>query len=224
MWLHKKTQAVRMLGIGSLGSVTNQSLIEFLTEIQRLPILAHHPACKYYHNHLVWLGNIPLCLGCSMMACGILAGVLLLQIPLLSAYPFYYLLILGVLLYIPAVLQIWIQIKSYKLLARFSLGIAVAFLFYAGCWLTPWSWIGLILRVGFLVIFGLVWNITLKLRSQESKSPCNRCPEGQFPICAYTKTRIQRQAIKYFAKSNGSDPATDNVIRAFQSLSNFHTF
>jgi hypothetical protein len=83
----------------------------------------------------------------------IVATLLIPSVIILKNLPFFVLLYLGVLLYIPAVLQIWIQQKTYKILARFSLGIAVIFLCYAGLWLTPNSTVGWILKLGFITIF-----------------------------------------------------------------------
>ncbi|MGB3691845.1 MAG: hypothetical protein WA865_18045 [Spirulinaceae cyanobacterium] len=154
-----------------------------------------------------------------MMACGIIAGsLLILHLGFLTSLPFQVLLFLGVVLYIPAILQIWIQVKFYKILSRFLLGVAVVFLFYAGLWLTPLSFLGWILRAGFLACFGIVWNLTLKIRSIYSVSPCQHCPSGRFPICSYTIPRIPRLATKYFAESEGNDPVNDDFVRALQSV------
>lgn len=152
-------------------SLNSPAFLEFITQLGRVPLLAHHPTCKYYHNHVIWLGKLPLCLGCSMMGCGMAAGTLLIpHWQFVKNLPFYVLLCFGVLLYIPALLQIRIQLKAYKLFARFLLGFSVVCLVYAGLCLTPLSLTGWVLKLGFLANFYLVWNLTLKMRSRYSSS------------------------------------------------------
>ncbi|WP_016950811.1 hypothetical protein [Anabaena sp. PCC 7108] len=224
MWIHRKPEPVTLLGIGSLSNGTsNKKVIKFLSELQRIPYFAHHPSCKYYHNHLIWLGKVPLCMGCTMMSLGVIIGSLLIPTFKLSQLPFEYVLIIGVLLYIPAVIQTKVQIRSYKLLSRTLLGISVVFLIYAGLWLTPWSLIGVILRIGFVGIFLAVWQITLRLRVQRAKSPCDRCPQGRFPICGYTSGRIHKLSEKYLQTSDHDNHEMDEIIKAFQSLANYYT-
>jgi len=203
----------------SFGNLETPAFSKFIENLGMTPWLAHHPACKYHHNHIIWVGNLPLCLGCSMMGSGMFVGIMLIPyLGILKDLPFFVLLSLGVLLYIPAVLQIWIQQKNYKILARFSLGIAVIFLCYAGLWLTPISTVGLILKLGFITIFYIVWNLTLRLRSQYSKSPCQNCPEGRFPLCSYTTHRIPKLAQQYFSESDGTNSEADEFVTALQSV------
>jgi hypothetical protein len=154
-----------------------------------------------------------------MITCGLTVGIALLPyLRIITHLPYYVLLTLGVILYIPAILQIWIQKKPYKMFARFLLGIAIAFLAYAGLWLTPFSALGAILRIGFLTFFILVWRLTLKVRSTYSKSPCQNCPDGRFPVCNYTMHRVPKLARKYFAQSDGSDPEADEFVKALLSV------
>ncbi len=201
------------------GHLETPAFVKFINNLGRIPLLAHHPACKYYHNHIIWIGNLPLCLGCSMMSCGIITGFLLIpHLGVLKTLPFFILLSLGVLLYVPAVLQIWIQKKLYKIIARFCLGVSVVFLCYAGLWLTPNSTIGWILKFGFIAIFYMVWNLTLRVRSQYSKSPCKNCPEGRFPLCSYTTHRIPKLAKQYFSESERTNPEADDFVIALQSV------
>jgi hypothetical protein len=205
--------------VSTPASLQNPAFLQFLNHLGMVPLLAHHPACRYYHNHIIWIGKLPLCLGCSMMACGIASGIWLLpHLGFVTALPFSALLCLGVLLYIPAIFQMWIQFKPYKILARFSLGVSVVFLCYAGLWLTPLSLEGWILKVGFLAVFYRVWNLTLAIRSQYSTSPCQHCPEGRFPVCSYTIPRIPRLANRYLSESDGSHPDADEFVIALQSV------
>lgn len=197
----------------------NQAFSEFMENLERIPLLAHHPDCQYHHNHLIWIGKLPLCLGCSMMSCGIISGFLLIpHLTFLTDTPFYVPILFGVLLYIPAIFQVWIQFKAYKIASRFCLGIAVFLMIYGGLWLTPWSWLGLVLKAGFLGEFYLVWKLTLKVRSQYSKSPCDSCPKGRFPLCSYTVKRIPRFANKYFADADGTNPEADDFVRGLQQF------
>ncbi|MBO0350263.1 hypothetical protein J0895_14315 [Phormidium pseudopriestleyi FRX01] len=201
------------------GHLETPAFVKFINNLGRIPLLAHHPACKYYHNHIIWIGNLPLCLGCLMMSCGIITGFLLIpHLGVLKTLPFFVLLSLGILLYVPAVLQIWIQKKFYKIIARFCLGVSVVFLCYAGLWLTPNSTIGWILKFGFITVFYGVWHLTLKMRSQYSKSPCTSCPEGRFPLCSYTTHRISKLAPQYFSESDGNNQEADEFVTALQSV------
>jgi hypothetical protein len=217
-WLHRRNSSIRLLGKDRIAdSIQTTVFSKFVENLEWTPFLAHHPACRYHHNHLIWVNRVPLCLGCTMMSCGAIAGcAILLSTHFLTRLPFQYLLTVGVFLYLPAVFQVWVQYKPYKILARFSLGVAVVFLFYSGLILTPWSPWGVALRTGFLLIFWLVWTLTLRVRSRYSRSPCSRCPEGRFPICSYTASRIPKLATQYFGRSDGSNPEADEFVRALQ--------
>ena len=217
---HHKPPTTSFLGnSNSSRELKSGAFARFVDRLSAFPILAHHPTCRYYHNHIIWVGKRPLCLGCSMMTCGVLAGIwLITHLGFFTTVPFSVLLFLGVWLYLLAIVQIWVQVKAYKILARFCLGISVVWLFYAGLWLTPWSLEGWALKVGFLTTFYIVWNLTLEIRSQYAVSPCQHCPEGRFPICSYTVTRIPKLANKYFSESDGSDLEADDFVRALTSV------
>src|SRR4051794_10177849 len=47
----------------------------FIRQLFRVPRLAHHPTCKCFDNHLIRLGSIALCLGCTCMAMGAITGL-----------------------------------------------------------------------------------------------------------------------------------------------------
>lgn len=203
----------------SYGHLGTPAFSKFINKLGETPLLAHHPTCRYYHNHIIWVGRTPFCLGCSMMSCGIITGLLLIPyLGFFSNLPFVVLLAVGVMLYIPAIIQVWIQKKKYKIAARFSLGISVVFLCYAGLWLTPNSITGWVLKIGFITVFYAVWRLTLAVRSQYSKSPCKNCPEGRFPICSYTTQRIPKLAERYFLESDRCNLEADEFVAALQSL------
>jgi hypothetical protein len=219
-FFHRKRRSASRMHHHLESEVTqDRAFLEFTRKLEWIPSLAHHPTCHHHAHHLIWVGRLPLCLGCTMMTSGIIAGILLLfQLDILTTLPFQYLLSIGVLLYFPAIAQIWIQRKPYKLIARFLLGISVVFLMYAGLWLIPWSVVGWGMRLGFLIIFRTVWKLTLKLRSRNSRSPCNHCPDGRFPVCAYTAPRIPKLAEQYFAQSRHCNPEADEFVRALQTV------
>jgi len=218
--LHKKQTPVLLMDKrGAYTTVQERAFLQFIRNLEHTPALAHHPTCRHYSHHLIWIGKLPLCLGCTMMSCGVVSGILLLpHLSLLTSLPFQYLLTVGVLLYLPAIYQVWIQHKAYKLIARLLLGISVVLLIYAGLWLTPWSLVGWTLKLGFLISFTIVWKLTLKFRAQRSSSPCHYCPDGRFPVCSYTAPRIPRLADKYFAQSIGNHSEADNFVRALQAF------
>ncbi|MEM8638943.1 MAG: hypothetical protein AAGG51_09040 [Cyanobacteria bacterium P01_G01_bin.54] len=192
-------------------------LSRFMAHLERIPLLAHHPTCRHYNHHLIRVGSVALCLGCTMMACGILAGAIAFYLsPSLRSLHPTLLILLGVLLYSPAIGQIWWQTKPYKLLARFSLGLSVASLLYSGLIALPWSGLGLLLRLGFIIEFIAVWRITLKVRSRFSKSPCTNCPDGRFPICNYTLNRLPAAIENYFTGLDGRDPQADEFVTGLQ--------
>jgi uncharacterized membrane protein len=214
-------KSVPKINFGNGQSLQSPAFLEFINALEKFPLLAHHPACKHHNHHLIWVGKLPLCLGCTMMSLGIITGILI--IPFLGFFkqlPFSVLLSLGVVLYLPAIVQIWVQKKPYKIMARFSLGVGIVFMFYAGLWLTPISLIGIILKLGFLAVFYIVCNLTLKIRAEHSVSPCQNCPDGRFPICAYTLPRIPKLAKTYFAHADGNDPEADEFVRALEFTTN----
>lgn len=92
-------------------------------------LLSHHPDCEHYDNHVLTIFNRRVCLGCTATIIGILSSLL---IDLLVVLPYFGLMnttrvVIIPLLFIPAIVQLRIQIKSrrIKFMFRFFLGIGM---------------------------------------------------------------------------------------------------
>lgn len=167
----------------------SRALLDRLTRISRV---AHHPTCKYWSNHLIRVGPLSLCLGCTALAMGLVAGVATL-VALRDSWPDQELLfLLGLGLYLPTLLQIRWQAYWFKLTARALLGFAVAILLAVALFMDSWESLeGLAMHGLLLAIFVVSARLTLKLRSRRLDVPCDRCPEGRLPFCSWRKEEIR---------------------------------
>src|SRR5207248_10536129 len=101
----------------------------FIRQLFRVPRLAHHPICRCFDNHLIRLGSLALCLGCTCMALGASTGLTLLgwlcsqywaDVQAIGGWGF---IAIGVGLYAPALVQPFAQHKPFKMVSRFLLGV-----------------------------------------------------------------------------------------------------
>jgi hypothetical protein len=154
---------------------------------------AHHPHCNRHIHHLIWIRGRPLCLGCTAMAIGVPIG-LVAAASISWANVSLPLWILGHTLFIaPTAAQPFIQKKSFKIVARVSLGAASASYFLSGMvlqsyFLNTWLWRSCVLlafATGFMALF--------KLRQRRINNPCNNCPLGVFPTCDWNMPRLLAQ-------------------------------
>ena len=159
------------------------------TVLGELPPMAHHPPCPHHDHHLIYVAKRPLCLGCVCLGAGLLAGagatVLVLGDQSIQLGPW---LSAHAGLVAPTVFQPWLQYKAYKILARFLLGLASA----TWC-LTAVGWGAHVAGVdrwlfaaSSLVFFALMVRLLLLLRQRYTASPCDGCPQGVFPTCAWS--------------------------------------
>tara|TARA_B100000003_G_C10854422_1_gene340381 strand:- start:285 stop:710 length:426 start_codon:yes stop_codon:yes gene_type:complete len=100
-------------------------------------------------------------------------------------------MLIGFLMFTPTLLQIKFQWKPFKLFSRTSLGIGSGLFLLSSLILSPISIQGFIVRVLSIGFFVTVAKISLRLRSNHSKSPCIGCSEGSFPYCSYKITEMK---------------------------------
>jgi hypothetical protein len=154
--------------------------------------LAHHPHCDRHRHHLLWLGNRPLCLGCTSMAVGTLPGVGLgFALNPVDGELVWWVASMAVLM-APTFVQPFLQRKPFKVFARSCAGAAsaAAAVLGAGLWLTQ-RWLALALLVALFVGLarGLLW-----LRRRFTPNPCERCPLGRYPTCSWNLERVLADA------------------------------
>jgi hypothetical protein len=168
----------------------NSALRRFARRLFAYPPFAHHPTCRCYDDHLLRLGPLTVCLGCACFGVGAGAGLLATEalIPL-GALP---LLLLGVGLYLPTLAQPFVQVKTFKVASRLLLGAAIPLLLFGGFVLPPLDAVGAGLRAGFLVVFVLVFRLSLWLRARFTPRPCDACPHGRYPLCEGNAGRVER--------------------------------
>lgn len=157
----------------------------WLTSLTRLPRFAHHPACGYWSNHLIRVGSVPLCLGCSCMAVGMVIGLVAVYPLLVTAVGPLTLFAMGVLCYVPTIAQIYVQRYVFKMAARSALGIGVVLALGAALFGHSWASVGAAWNLLFLLIFVGLLVGTLRWRARRLDIPCQRCPEGRFPFCSW---------------------------------------
>ena len=125
------------------------------------------------------------CLGCWCLNLGCIISIPLLVTLFYFGIHYYLQMLIGFLMFTPTLLQIKFQWKPFKLFSRTSLGIGSGLFLLSSLILSPISIQGFIVRVLSIGFFVTVAKISLRLRSNHSKSPCIGCSEGSFPYCSY---------------------------------------
>ncbi len=97
---------------------------------------------------------------------------------------------LGVVLFTPTLFQPFWQVKVFKVISRFFLGISVVLLWYGAMVLLPWTFMGFVLRLVFVAIFVQTFRLTQKWRSKKTSNPCERCPFGVYPFCKGNQMKV----------------------------------
>jgi hypothetical protein len=95
-----------------------------------------------------------------------------------------------VVLYLPALVQPFVQRKALKVISRLLLGASVSCLWYAAAVLLPWDACGVLLRGVFVAVFCATWRLTQRFRASRTPRPCERCPDGVWPFCAGNRPRL----------------------------------
>lgn len=154
---------------------------------------AHHPHCDRHNHHLIWIMGHPFCLGCTCMYSGMILGIL---ISFIIEWQFFSLLqwiILHIALIIPTILQVKIQVKSFKIASRTLLGIATSSYFMSGIFFLPILIDRYIFVIVITVIFAMSYRTIKSFRNRFTKSPCDDCPLGRFPICEWNLPHIMNE-------------------------------
>lgn len=150
---------------------------------------AHHPVCECYHGHLITFHRLHICLGCFSLAIGITLSVIcLLAIHLTGrsvfSFKFTPVFILGILAFLPTLVQPFYQQKQFKIFSRMLLGTSITALTYAILVALPWSSEGIALKALGLLIFYLTYKATLRFRNAFTPTPTCRC---SYPFTASNK-------------------------------------
>lgn len=148
---------------------------------------AHHPHCERHAHHLIWLGGHPLCLGCLCVVLGAAAGgVLSPQLPWercsLPLWAMLHLLMLA-----PTMIQPYVKVKAYKVVARVMLGASMVSYAMSGMlWIVPPApipqWL-LHLAVPMMLVVG--YKLLSHQRIKRLDDPCSSCPLGVYPTCSW---------------------------------------
>ena len=158
------------------------------SSLGNLPIGSHHPPCPRHEHHIIWLFKHPFCLGCFSLYSGVLIGAVscFFLLPGISLTNWFLLCTAGVS---PTVLQPWMQKKTYKIFARFVLGVATIAWWFGAIGLGPiefpdplWTPICLLFFVGVALVL-------MTIRDRFTPNPCNQCPLGAFPTCSWNLDR-----------------------------------
>jgi len=169
----------------------------FMAQVYSQPRLAHHPDCRCFDNHVLRVGSLTLCLGCTCVVCGAVAAGAALWC--LWAYHREWalgcgasgFLVGGILLFVPTLAQPFLQVKPFKMVARFMLGAAIVVLWFGAMAILPLTSVGLGLRFVFVGIFAGVFRATQWQRARYAKDPCRDCPGPKYPFCQDRRNRLQ---------------------------------
>jgi hypothetical protein len=217
------------LGSGKAAEISEDSLRSafasdaadwFMRELFGQSALAHHPACRCFDNHVLRLGKWVLCLGCTCMACGMIAAAISIALahmrcPLLvAAIGTYGFVALGLLMFMPTLAQPFYQAKPFKILARFLLGVAVICMWYGAIFLLPLTASGVFLRLLFILVFLVVFRATQWQRALFAKDPCRACEGCVYPFCADNRSRLFSLIEELEKRAGQEDKAFVSFARA----------
>lgn len=168
-----------------------------IRELCKLSSLAHHPDCKCFDNHLIRIGRLALCLGCTSLSIGLCLGSTIINL----AAAFHPIAIVrvgclghvlaGLICFAPTLVQPHWQKKWFKIVARCMLGVAIVFLWFGPLVLLPETLNGVALRGVFVVVFFAVAAATLAIRKRKSQDLWKCCESGGFPFCNENLRRKQ---------------------------------
>jgi hypothetical protein len=184
----------------------------FFSVVWKESRFAHHPSCDCYDRHLIRIGDLNLCLGCTCVAVGSLLAVLFLfglwvskalPSPLLS---FPTTLAIGLTVFMPTLIQPFLQRKLFKLFSRTLLGMSVVLMFYAAIFLLPLTWEGVLLRGGFLAAFCATYRLTQNYRARYTVMPKGKCDKGCYPFCKGNRKRLEMIWQELLERADRDDP------------------
>ncbi|MCK4798370.1 MAG: hypothetical protein KAT05_13400 [Spirochaetes bacterium] len=167
---------------------------DFLANISKYKPLAHHPDCDLHSNHLIRIFRQPLCLGCFCVCLGIILGVLIFYFNSTRYFSGPQLYMIGVLVYLPTIVQFKVQNKLFKIVSRFMLGIAIVLLLGSIFFKYDWSNENFIWKFGAFLVFFVVLKLTLNVRNRFLDNPCFKCSSGNYPFCTYKLPKIKQLA------------------------------
>lgn len=184
----------------------------FFEKVNEHPRLAHHPLCSCFDYHLIRIGGLSLCLGCTCLALGaILAITLLILLILQGQLPAALSQLIptwgiGVFFFLPTLIQPFLQIKIFKMFSRTCLGVAIVLLWYAAVFLLGWDPLGITLRIGFVFVFWLVFKITNRFRNRFTPDPKTTCEKGCYPFCGGNERRFKQILAELKDRTEPDDP------------------
>ena len=122
---------------------------------------------------------------------GIAVGLLFTIINAMNNYfQYYYLACAGLSMTPFPFLQMKIQVKWFKIVARFALGFGSSLLLASTLIFLPIDAVGLLVRL--IVLFSYIYLVkfALALRSKNIDDPCDGCEKGAFPLCEWKSEQI----------------------------------
>jgi hypothetical protein len=183
----------------------------FLGEISRLAPLAHHPTCPCYSHHVLRIRGRYLCLGCACLLGGITAGLCTLGLRLAGwagghgGSGVTGDIAVGLGLFLPTLVQPFVQAKLFKAASRFALGVGIVWLWQAAVLKLPLSAAGFLLRAVFVVVFCAVFRWAQRFRKRFTPAPSDSCPAGRYPFCAGNRVRVAALLPTLRGRATGDD-------------------
>ena len=169
--------------------IGQQTLDSVMKELSKFRRFSHHPDCKYHHNQLVGINGHPICLGCFCIYSGMLFGILLLLVFDWWAKHWLLFSFFGLCSFSLPFILVSTQIRSIKMLGRFSLGVGIIVYLGTTLYYPPLTPELLLFRLGAVIVFSIAYNGAL-IYKKGRNNPCENCVEGPFPLCSARKEEI----------------------------------
>ena len=153
----------------------------------KFKMFAHHPTCYRHNHHLFRAFGLELCLGCTGLFLGIIIGVgIYLTTDLLASFNLISIWAIGIILYLPTLIQPNMQFWPYKLISRTLLGVAIFIMLSSLVLKIDWFSIREVgIAILYLIIFDITRRSTLRYRHVNIDDPCIDCPHGMHPFCLH---------------------------------------
>lgn len=172
------------------GFLTSNDAKWFFQRLNNPTRLSHHPICGCYDHHLVRIGRLNLCLGCTALSCGVFLSIMAAvglyatdRIPASYADPLT-VIFAGSGCYLPTLAQPFLQGKKFKLFSRAMLGCGITLLWISIIFLFSWTTAGLAWKIACSTVFVFVYKATLNYRNKFTPVPATSCDKGCYPLCS----------------------------------------
>lgn len=146
-------------------------------------ILAHHPACERFKDHIVKIRGVCICRGCLFVYSTAIVSLILFNLPgKPSLLPYWGYFVLSFLFFFFSVIRKFYPLKTNlgENISRIFLGLTLSLSITSAIKAPSFQ-----IKITLIVIIIIVWSIYNGLNGMRTINICRKCPEyNTFPKCS----------------------------------------